>query len=99
MARDLILRIHPTLTVWFHQPQAIVRAWGPSIPLARVYARAAGMRFRALPWPTGSASNWQNHRFPGCPSFVVELPPGPLSAAGAARQARAVLVSSRAARC
>lgn len=99
IARNLILRIHPTLTIWFHQPQAIVRAWGPSIPLARVYARAAGMRFRAIPWPSGTASNWQNHRFPGCPSFVVELPPGGLSPAGATRQARAVLVSSRAARC
>jgi protein MpaA len=99
IAAHLVERIHPQLTVWFHQPQALVRAWGPSIPVARVYARAAGMRFRALRWPDGSAPNWQNHAFPGCAAFVVELPPGPLSAAGAARQVRAVVASSRAARC
>jgi protein MpaA len=99
IAHTLILRIRPTLTVWFHQPQAMVRAWGPSVALARIYARAAGMRFRAIRWPNGTAPNWQNHRFPGCPSFVVELPPGPLSASAAARQVHAVVVSSRAARC
>jgi protein MpaA len=99
IARDLVLRVRPALTVWFHQPQALVRAWGPSIPLARVYARGAGMRFRAIRWPNGTAPNWQNHRFPGCAAFVVELPPGPLNAAGAARQAHAVRVSSRVARC
>ena len=25
-------------------------------------------------WLDGSAPNWQNHRFPGTSSFVVELP-------------------------
>jgi protein MpaA len=99
IARDLVLRLRPQLTIWFHQPQAVVRAWGPSIPLARVYARAAGMRFAAIRWPRGTASNWQNHRFPGCASFVVELPAGPLDAEGVLRQAEAVRVSSRAARC
>jgi protein MpaA len=99
IARNLIEQIRPQLTVWFHQPQSVVRAWGPSVRLARVYARAAHMSFRAIRWPNGSAPNWQNHRFPGCASFVVELPPGPLSAAGARVQAAAVLASSRAARC
>src|SRR5688500_9637424 len=35
LARALIRRIRPTVTVWFHQPQTVVRAWGPSIPAAR----------------------------------------------------------------
>ena len=35
IARSLVLRIHPQVTIWFHQPQAIVRAWGRSIPTAR----------------------------------------------------------------
>jgi protein MpaA len=99
IARNLVLRVHPQLTVWFHQPQTIVRAWGPSISVARVYARGAHMTFRAIHWPTGTGPNWQNHRFPGCASFVVELPPGPLSAAGARLQVAGVLASSRAARC
>jgi hypothetical protein len=49
------------------------------------------MRFRAIRWPRGTAPNWQNHRFPGTSSFVVELPAGPLTPAAANRHARAVL--------
>ncbi len=86
-----IRQLRPDITVWFHQPQAIVRAWGQSVPVARRYARLAGMTFRRIRWPAGTASNWQNHRFPGTSSFVVELPAGQLSAAATARQARAVL--------
>ena len=91
IVRALVRRIRPEITIWFHQPQGLVRAWGPSIPAAREYARLAGMRFRAIRWPRGTAPNWQNHRFPGASSFVVELPPGPLTPAAANRQARAVL--------
>jgi protein MpaA len=87
----LMRRIRPSVTIWFHQPQALVRAWGPSRPAARRYARLAGMRFRAIRWPRGTAPNWQNHRFPGTSSFVVELPAGPLTPGAANRQARAVL--------
>ncbi len=87
----LIERIRPDVTIWFHQPQALVRAWGPSMPSARRYAELAGMRFRAIRWPAGTAANWQNHRFGGSSAFVVELPAGALSSEAAARHARAVL--------
>jgi hypothetical protein len=90
-AAGLIRRLRPRITIWFHQPQNVVRAWGPSIPAARRYAAAAGMAFRPIRWPAGSAPNWQNHRFPGTSSFVVELPAGPLPPAAAARHARAIL--------
>jgi protein MpaA len=90
-AERLILRLRPRITIWFHQPQAVVRAWGPSVPVARRYARLAGAPFRAIHWLAGTAPNWQNHRFPGTASFVVELPAGPLPAAAAARYARAIL--------
>ena len=90
-AARLIRRIRPSVTIWFHQPQSLVRAWGPSMPAARRYARLAGMRFYAIRWPHGTAPNWQNHRFPGSSSFVVELPAGPLAPEAANRQARAVL--------
>ena len=95
IARRLILRIRPDITIWYHQPQAVVRAWGQSRPTARRYARLAGEPYRSIPWPNGTAPNWQNHRFPGTTSFVVELPPGSLSARSAARHARAVLGLAR----
>lgn len=75
IARRLIKALHPDVTIWFHQQQErLVRAWGPSIPAARTYARLAGEPFRRMPWLDGTAPNWQNHRFPGTSSFVVELP-------------------------
>jgi len=84
-----IRRIRPQVTIWFHQPQDVVRAWGQSKPEARRFARLARMRFRAIAWPYGTASNWQNHAFPGTSSFVVELPAGP--ARGAEGLARAIV--------
>src|SRR6478609_4068879 len=89
-ARNLILRLRPRLTLWFHQPQALVRAWGSSRAAGRRFARLARMRFRPLPWPNGSAPNWQNHLDPRSPSFVVELPAGPLAGGRAAELAQAV---------
>jgi len=86
----LIRARRPRVTIWFHQPQAIVRAWGPSVPAARRYARLADVSFRRIRWPNGTASNWQNHRFPGTSSFVVELPAGELDGAAARRHAAAV---------
>jgi protein MpaA len=91
VARALIRREHPDVTLWFHQPQAVVRAWGHSIPEARRFARAAGVRYRSIRWPAGTAPNWQNHTYRRAAAFVVELPAGPLSAAAARRYARAVL--------
>jgi hypothetical protein len=90
-AMRLIPRIRPDVTIWFHQPQALVRAWGPSVPIARRYARLAGMRFRRLPWPPGSATAWQHREFPLSRAFVVELRAGELGIREAGRYARAVL--------
>jgi murein endopeptidase len=95
IARRLILGLRPDVTIWFHQPQAVVRAWGPSIPEARRYAQLAREPFRALRWPAGTAPNWQNHRFPDKAAFVVELPPGRLRARDAARHARAILAMAQ----
>jgi len=91
IAVRLVERLRPAATIWFHQPQDLVRAWGPSISTGRRYARLAGMRYRSLRWPRGTAPNWQNHRFPRMSSFVVELPAGKLSARRADRHAGAVL--------
>ena len=88
-AARLIRRLDPLLTIWFHQPQGVVRAWGPSVRVARRYARLAGEPFRPLAWPPGTAPRWQNTRL-GQSSFVVELPPGRLSGDAVRRHARAV---------
>jgi murein peptide amidase A len=77
----LIEEFRPQITIWFHQPQGVVRAWGQSVATARRFAALARYPYRSIEWPYGTASNWQNHRFPGTASFVVELPPGPLPSA------------------
>ena len=82
LAARLIRRLQPRVTIWFHQDwgdRAYVRAWGQSVPAARRFAALAGIGFRLLHWPAGTAPNWQNHRFPGTASFVVETPRGRLS--------------------
>ena len=91
IARDLVRRLRPDITIWYHQPQALVRAWGQSRPAARRYARYANEPYRSIRWPNGTAPNWQNHTYRGTSSFVVELPAGRLAARDAARHARAVL--------
>ena len=91
VASDLINRIRPQLTIWFHQPVDIVRAYGASIPVAKRFARLVGLPFRKLPWLPGTAPNWQNHRYPGTTSFVVELPIGTLTPRQASRYATAIL--------
>jgi protein MpaA len=91
IARNLILRIRPRVTIWYHQHMNLVWAWGPSSPAGRVYARAAGMRFYHHPWLPGTATNWQNHHLPGSAAFTVELPAGSLTPLQLRRQVRAVL--------
>ncbi|HEU4598821.1 MAG TPA: M14 family zinc carboxypeptidase, partial [Solirubrobacterales bacterium] len=82
LAARIVRHLRPRVTIWFHQhngPVPFVRAWGQSAPAGRLFARLAGIRFEPLPWLDGTAPNWQNRRFPGAASYVVELPPGPLA--------------------
>jgi murein peptide amidase A len=74
----LVRALQPAVTVVFHQHQDVVRAWGPSRPTASRFARLLGglLPYQSIPWPYGTAANWQNHAFPGTASFVVELPAG-----------------------
>lgn len=104
IARNLILRIRPRVTIWFHQHMNLVWAWGQSSRAGCIYARAAGMRFYHHHWLAGTAPNWQNHHLPGSTSFVVELPAGSLSPSQVSRQVHALLalgavLSRPAARC
>jgi protein MpaA len=86
----LIDRLRPTITIWFHQHQGFVRAWGESIATARRFARLAAYPYQSIRWPFGTASNWQNHRFPGTASFVVELPARPVPPSRIAVWVRAI---------
>jgi protein MpaA len=90
IATRLIADLRPDVTIWYHQPLNMVRAWGKSIPAARRFAQRVGLPFHELPWLGGTAPNWQNHRFRGA-SFVVELPPGPIRPAAIARHAAATV--------
>jgi murein peptide amidase A len=98
LAARIVNRLRPEATIWFHQHHAgrpLVRAWGQSIAAARRYAGLAQLPFRRLPWPMGTAPNWQNHRFPGSASFVVEMPRGPLAEQMESRLERSIVLLAR----
>lgn len=93
LAARVVRRLEPEATIWFHQhwgSHGFVRAWGQSAPTARRFARLAGLPFRLMRWLAGTAPNWQNHRFPGTSSFVVELPRGQVAPPLKGRLGRAV---------
>jgi murein peptide amidase A len=90
MACDLILRVRPRVTIWFHQPLAVIDKSGENIGVERSFARLAGLPLRRLPRYPGSAASWQNHHLRGSTAFVVELPPGRLVPRLVARDAGAI---------
>ena len=95
IARSLVRRIRPQLTIWFHQPARIVDRSGGDIRIERRFANLTGLPLRRLrPYP-GTATSWQNHAYPGTTAFVVELPAGRLGAPRLERYRRAVLDISR----
>lgn len=96
IAQRLILRLHPTITLWFHQPLRLVDESGADVAVQRRFARLSGLPLRRLPRYPGSAVGWQNHGLPGTTAFVVELPPGGLSIPAQARMASAVRALARA---
>src|SRR5204863_4653265 len=94
-AHKLILRLHPTITIWFHQPLGVVDESGGDIRIERRFALLSGLPLRRLTRYPGSAAGWQNHRLPGTTSFIVELPGGTLSPTRVSRYAAAVRALSR----
>jgi N-acetylmuramoyl-L-alanine amidase len=91
-------RIRPNVSIWYHQHLRLVTDDAGDPRLERLYARRSGLPWRNIGFYRGSAISWLNHRFHGTTSFVVELPAGSLSRAGAERQAGAVRAVARAAR-
>ena len=79
IAHSLILRVHPTISIWFHQEDNLVDESGANVAVEREYAHLVGLRLRRMPRYPGSAIGWENHRLRGGTAFDVELPPGALT--------------------
>jgi protein MpaA len=79
LAATLVRRLRPRLTIYYHQHLDVVDdSQGPR-SIERRYARMAGLPLSRLIDYPGSATGWQDHLL-GPTAFVVELPPGVLSA-------------------
>jgi murein peptide amidase A len=94
-AARLIITLRPDITIWFHQALRVVDRSGGSVAVERQFSRLVGLPLRRLERYPGSGPTWQNHRFPGTTSFVVELPAGRLSQAAVDRYAQAVVTLAR----
>jgi protein MpaA len=89
-ARAFILRRRPDITIWYHQSLALVTKRKRHVRVQRRYARLVDLPLTKLDALPGTAPRWQDHRFPGHTSFVVELRAGPLGRRAADLHARAV---------
>ena len=89
---DFIQRIHPDVSIWYHQPWGAVLACRGRPQLAAHYAKLVRMRTSCRgKGLRGTAISWETHTFPGSTAFVVEFPPGSISGATASRNARAAV--------
>jgi protein MpaA len=95
IAHALILRLHPHLTIWFHQHLDMVWASGGDRRIEKLFARVSGLPYHPMPQLAGSAISWQNNTLPGTTAFAAELPAGQPSAREVARYVRAVLTAAR----
>jgi hypothetical protein len=94
---DLVERVRPRVTIWYHQMLRLVtKGTGGDPKLERLYSRRSGLPHRRLAPLPGTITAWQNSRFPGDTAFVVELPGGSLSRRATRRHAGAVLALAKA---
>jgi protein MpaA len=89
IAMRLIERIEPDITIWFHQPLALVDASG-GLTIERRYARLVGLPLVSVGRLHGTATSWQKYVLRGTEAFVVELPGGVVRPRRARRFASAV---------
>lgn len=80
-AGRIVQKLTPAVTVWLHQGDSPtgVWAWGDSVPVARRFARRAGLRFRRAPILAGSAEEWLARDMPETVRISIDLPAGPLA--------------------
>jgi protein MpaA len=91
LAYRLILRVHPAVSIWFHQHADLVDDSSGNRALEQRFGMIAGLPLRPLTRYGGSAVTWESARFPGTSPFVVELPAGSLAPDRVRRFVRAVL--------
>jgi murein peptide amidase A len=94
-ARDFVLAHRPDITIWYHQHMSLVVKMPRHRAVQRRYARIVNLPLKSLGPIPGTATRWQNHKFPGHIAFVVELPAGSLSKRAVKRHVRGVLTISR----
>jgi murein peptide amidase A len=88
----LIDGLRPTVSVWYHQHASLVDdSAGGSLAIEGQYARAVGLPLRNYGFFPGSITGWQDSTYPRDTAFVVELPPGQLTASSIARHVAAIL--------
>lgn len=95
IAHALILRLHPHVTIWFHQHLDMVWASGGDRRIEKAFARVSGLPYHPMPQLAGSAITWQNNALHGTTAFAAELPAGTPSASQVQRYVHAVLVAAR----
>ncbi|MEO8425104.1 MAG: DUF2817 domain-containing protein [Actinomycetota bacterium] len=96
IARRWIARVQPDVSIWFHQPLALVVRSAGDITIQRRFAKRVGLPLVRLKgrYP-GSVTSWQNHWHPEAAAFVVELPSGSLSTVAVHRYANAIVHAAR----
>ena len=88
----LIDSLRPAMSIWYHQHASLVDdSSGGSLVIERRYAHAVGLPLRDFGFFPGSITSWQDHTYTRDTAFVVELPPGRLTAAAIARHVAAIL--------
>jgi protein MpaA len=95
IAHALIVRLHPHVTIWFHQHLDMVWASGGDRRIEQTFARVSGLPYHPMPQLAGSAVTWQNNALKGTTAFAAELPAGTPDAVAVRRYVRAVLAAAR----
>ncbi len=95
IAHKLILRLHPHVTIWFHQHLDMVWASGGDRRIEKAFARVSGLPYHPMPQLAGSSVTWQNNTLHDSTAFAAELPAGQPTPAAVARYVRAVLAAAR----
>ena len=95
IAHTLILRLHPHVTIWFHQHLDMVWASGGDRRIERAFARVSGLPYHPMPQLAGSSVTWQNNTLHDSTAFAAELPAGQPAPSAVARYVGAVLAAAR----
>jgi murein peptide amidase A len=95
IAAQLIRRLRPQISIWFHQHMDLVDESGGSLPLEQRFAALVDLPIARLPREGGSVVGRENQSFRATTAFVVELPAGSLPTPAVRRYAHAVVAISR----